>query len=125
MAYRFTADLVTILHLLFIVLVVLGGLLVLRWPRLAWVHVPIVIWGFLIEVMGWICPLTPLEQKLRLAAGERGYEGSFIDHYIVPLMYPQGLTYSMRMVLAGIIAVLNISIYLWLIRKRLARKFPE
>ena len=119
MAYSFAADMLVILHLMFIVLVVLGGLLVIRWPGLAWVHVPIIIWGFLIEVMGWICPLTPLEQKLRQAAGERGYEGGFIDHHIVPLMYPQGLTYSMRMVLAGIIAVLNISIYLWLIRKRL------
>ncbi len=111
MFYRLTADLLLVAHLLFIVLVLVGGLLVLRWPRFAWAHLPIVVWGFLVELMGWVCPLTPLEQSLRRAAGDGAYRGSFIEHYLVPLIYPEGMTHSTRMLFAAIVATFNILIY--------------
>jgi hypothetical protein len=117
MVHRLLADLLLILHLLFIVAVVLGGFLVLRWPRLAWVHVPVVIWGFAVELSGWICPLTPVEQRLRLAAGDAGYSGGFIDHYLIPLLYPEGLTVSLRLFYAAVVAAINLAIYLYLARK--------
>ena len=82
------ADLIVLLHLLFILFAAAGGLLVLRWPRLAWLHLPCAAWGVLIEATGGICPLTPLEQQLRLAGGDPGYSGSFIERYLLPLIYP-------------------------------------
>ncbi|MDQ2669395.1 MAG: DUF2784 domain-containing protein, partial [Gemmatimonadota bacterium] len=88
MIWRVLADLVVGLHLAFVVFVVLGGLLVLRWPRLALVHLPVAVYGALIEWIGWVCPLTPLENMLRREAGGAGYEGGFVEHYIVPLLYP-------------------------------------
>ncbi len=121
MPYRLIADLLVSLHLLFIVMVVLGGFLVLRWPKLAWLHVPVVIWGFLVELMGWICPLTPLEQKMRLAAGDGRYTGGFIEHYLIPLIYPGGMTAGMRMTLAALVLVINAAIYLRLWQKRRTR----
>ncbi len=121
MPYRLIADLLVSLHLLFIVMVVLGGFLVLRWPKLAWLHVPVVIWGFLVELMGWICPLTPLEQKMRLAAGDGNYTGGFIEHYLEPLIYPGGMTASTRMTLAALVLVINAAIYLRLWQKRRTR----
>jgi hypothetical protein len=88
MPARIAADLVVLAHLGFILFVILGGLLVLRWPRMAWIHLPAVIWGALIEFAGWICPLTPLENWLREASGTAGYQGGFIEHYLVPIVYP-------------------------------------
>ena len=88
---------------LFIAWVVLGGLVVLRWPRLAWLHLPAVAWGVWIELTGGVCPLTPLEQRLRLAAGEAGYSGGFIEHYLGALIYPAGLTRGTQWMLAGIV----------------------
>ncbi|MBL8424926.1 MAG: DUF2784 domain-containing protein, partial [Candidatus Accumulibacter phosphatis] len=82
MINRLLADGIVVLHCLFIAFVVLGGVLALRWPRLAWVHLPAACWGAAIELSGWICPLTPLENRFRQAAGEAGYAGSFIDHYL-------------------------------------------
>ena len=84
MLARIAADVLVVLHLGFIVFVVGGGLLVLRWPRLVWVHLPAAVWGVLIEFGGWICPLTPLENSLRRAAGEEGVRGSFIERYVMP-----------------------------------------
>lgn len=118
MPYRLIADLLVSLHLLFIAMVVFGGFLVLRWPKLAWLHVPVVIWGFLVELMGWICPLTPLEQKMRLAAGDGSYTGGFIEHYLMPLIYPGGMTVGMQMTLAALVLVINAAIYLRLWQKR-------
>ena len=92
MIYRALADLVLVVHLGFVLFVVLGGLLVVRWPWLAWLHVPAAVWGVLIEFMGWICPLTPLENSFRVAGGGAGYSGGFIEHYIRPILYPAGLT---------------------------------
>ena len=111
MIYRALADLVLVVHLAFVLFVVLGGLLVLRWPRLAWLHVPAAIWGVLIEYTGWICPLTPLENSFRARGGEAGYSGGFIEHYIQPLLYPAGLTRSTQVVLGSLALVLNLTAY--------------
>jgi hypothetical protein len=109
--YRALADLVLVVHLAFVLFVVLGGLLVLRWPRVAWLHVPAAIWGVMIEYTGWICPLTPLENSLRMRGGEAGYSGGFIEHYIQPLLYPAGLTRSTQVVLGSLALVLNLTAY--------------
>jgi hypothetical protein len=115
--YRIFADMLLVLHLLFIIGVVLGGFLVLRRPRLAWIHIPVVVWGFTVELLGWICPLTPLEQKLRLAAGDGGYSGGFIEHYLEPLIYPDGMGVGMRILFAAVVAAVNLAVYLHLWRK--------
>jgi hypothetical protein len=109
--YRALADLVLVVHLTFVLFVVLGGLLVLRWRRAAWLHIPAAIWGVLIEYTGWICPLTPLENSFRARGGEAGYSGGFIEHYIQPLLYPAGLTRSTQVVLGSLVLVLNLTAY--------------
>jgi hypothetical protein len=109
--YRALADLILSLHLVFVLFVVLGGLLVIRWPRTAWLHIPAAIWGVLIEYTGWICPLTPLENSLRTRGGEAGYNGGFIEHYIQPLLYPAGLTRSTQVVLGSVVLILNLTAY--------------
>ena len=91
MSYRLTADVLVVLHLAYILFVVIGGLFALRWRWIALIHLPAAAWGILIEIMGWICPLTPWEVKLRIAAGEVGYDGSFIEHYLIPVIYPTGV----------------------------------
>ena len=111
MIYRALADLVLVVHLLFVLFVVLGGLLVLRWPALAWLHIPAAVWGVLIEYTGWICPLTPLENSLRVRGGDAGYTGGFIQHYIQPLLYPSGLTRGTQIVLGSLVLLLNLSAY--------------
>jgi Protein of Unknown function (DUF2784) len=118
------ANLIVLLHFAFVVFVVLGGLLALRWPRVIWLHVPAVIWGALVEFTGWICPLTPLENRLRAAAGETGYEGDFIAHYILPALYPNGLTRNDQLMLGALALGINVAIYaLVLLRhRRAARK---
>lgn len=105
------ADLIVLLHFAFVVFVVLGGLLALRWPRVIWIHVPVVIWGALIEFTGWICPLTPLEIRLREASGEAGYRGDFIAHYILPALYPDGLTRRDQLMLGGVALAINVAVY--------------
>ena len=122
MGYRIAADLVVVLHSLFVVFVVLGGLLVLRWPRLAWVHVPVAFWGIGIEWLGGTCPLTPLEKALRMRGGLAGYQGGFIEHYLLPILYPAGLTRTVQLVLGGIVLVINAAVYTRLIL--LARRRP-
>ena len=112
------ATLVVTLHLTFVVFVVLGGLLVLRWPWLAYAHLPAALWGAWIEFAGWVCPLTPLEQSLRLKAGEQGYSGSFIEHYVLPLLYPSALTRTIQVALGIIVIAVNLGIYGYLIRSR-------
>jgi len=110
--HRALADAVLVLHLAFILFAVLGGLLVLRHPRLAWLHLPAVAWGVLIEFAGWICPLTPLENRLRIQGGEAGFSGGFINHYLVPLIYPDGLTRELQWLLGGLVLAINAAIYL-------------
>jgi hypothetical protein len=97
---------------------VFGGLLVLRWSRLVYVHLPAAVWGVLIEFAGWICPLTPLEQSLRQSAGGHGYSGSFIEHYLLPLLYPTALTRTIQLVLGTLVIVVNLCIYGYLLRSR-------
>jgi hypothetical protein len=110
MFYRLAADTVFILHLAFIVFVVLGGCLCWRWPRVVWAHGPAALYGVSIMLVGWICPLTPLENSLRERAGQQGFEGGFIEHYIVPLIYPAGLTRGMQITLgAGLVLLLGLS----------------
>ena len=114
------ADVVVALHFLFVLFVVLGGLLVLRWPRTTWFHLPAVIWGIWIELSGRICPLTPLENALRSRAGEATYRGSFIEHYILPVLYPSGLTRDIQFMLAGLVLLINLVLYGFAIRNRMA-----
>jgi len=114
---RVLADIVVVLHLLFIVFVLAGGLLVLRWPRLAWLHLPCAAWGALIEFTGWVCPLTPLENRLRLRAGQEGYEGGFVEQYIIPVVYPPGLTPELQVAIGLIVIALNGVFYGLLLRR--------
>ena len=111
MGYRIAADAIVLLHVAFIAFVVLGGLLVLRRPWVAVVHLPAAGWGVLVESFGWICPLTPLEVELRAAAGEAAYAGSFVDNYIVPLVYPATLTQPVQWALAAFVLLVNAAIY--------------
>lgn len=99
------------MHVGFVLFVVLGGLLVLRWRRLAWLHVPAVVWGVTIEWAGWICPLTPLENFLRRRSGTTGYQGDFIEHYLLPLLYPAQLTREWQMILGGVALAVNVFVY--------------
>ena len=118
MAYRLLADTLVGIHLLFVIFVVAGGFLTWRWPRLAWVHVPVALWGALIEFARWICPLTPFENQLRRAAGEAGYAGGFIEHYVIPLVYPGTLTRGIQLLLGIAVIVVNAVAYGRLIRQR-------
>lgn len=118
MSYRLLADLVLVAHAAFVVFVVLGGLAVLRWPRLAWVHVPVAIWGAGIEFAGGICPLTPLENHLRRLAGEQGYAGGFVEHYVVAALYPEGLTRGVQIALGLLVIAVNLAIYACIWRRK-------
>jgi len=111
MIYGLAADAVVAFHFAFVIFVVLGGVLVWRWPRVAWVHLPCAVWGALVEVTGIICPLTPLEKWLRVQAGVTAYRGGFIAHYILPILYPAGLTRGVQLVLAVFVVALNVAVY--------------
>ncbi len=112
------ADLVVLVHFIFIVFVLVGGLLLLRWPRLVWLHLPAILWGVWIEVSGGMCPLTPLENYLRTLNGNGEYHGSFIAHYLLPLIYPDGLTTAIQLLMAGVVIMINLVIYTIVIRTR-------
>lgn len=112
------ADAVVLLHLAFIAFAVTGGFLAWRWPRLVYVHVPVLLWASWVEIAGWICPLTPLENHLRRLAGESGYEGGFIEHYIVPFIYPIGLTRERQWMLAAALVAINAVAYAGIARRR-------
>lgn len=122
MGLRLLADVLVGIHFLFVLLVVGGGFLVWRWPRVVWVHVPVALWGALIEFAGWICPLTPLENDLRRAAGEAGYAGGFIEHYVIPVVYPAGLTREMQLALGLAVIVINAAAYGGLVWRRGRRR---
>ena len=122
MLYVWLADLVLVAHLVFVAFVVLGGLLVLRRPAVAWIHVPCAAWAAFVEFSGLVCPLTPLENALRHAGGASGYAGDFVAHYITAALYPEGLTRSVQIVLGGLIVALNVGVYgLLLARRRRGR----
>jgi len=116
---RFLADAVVLLHLGFVLFAIGGGLLLTRWPRIAWLHLPALAWGVLLEFNGWICPLTPLENALRLRAGQAGYAGGFVEHYLLPLLYPAGLTVSLQWGLGTALLLFNALVYgAWWWRRR-------
>jgi hypothetical protein len=119
MLYHLGANLVLIVHLAFIVFVLFGGLLVLRWVRLIWLHLVAVLWGALTEFIGIVCPLTPLEVALRELGGQAGYQGDFIDHYLTAVLYPSGLTRDMQIWLGFAALIPNVVIYAYfLVRKK-------
>jgi hypothetical protein len=115
--YAARVDLLLLIHGAFVLFVIAGGLLVLRWTRLAWVHLPAAVWGAAIEFGGFICPLTPLEQVWRRAAGERAYQGGFIEHYITVALYPSGLTRTIQVALGMLVVVVNGWVY-WRVWRR-------
>jgi hypothetical protein len=117
MLYRSAADLLVLVHLGFILFVITGGFLVVKWRWLCLLHLPAVVWGAAIEFQGWVCPLTPLEHRLRQAAGERGYDGGFIEHYLIPVIYPQALTADIQMALGGLVIVINLIAYGWVLMR--------
>ena len=118
MIYGLLADLVVVLHLAFVVFVVLGGLLVLWKPRIAWVHLPAAAWGAWIEGAGWICPLTPLENWLRRQAGEAAYTSSFVERYIIPTLYPAALSRELQWGLGILVVGVNLAVYAAVIARR-------
>lgn len=124
MAYRILADLIVGVHALFVAFVVVGGLLALRWPRVAALHLPAAVWGALIEFQGWICPLTPLENSLRTAAGQAGYQGGFIEHYLLPVLYPAGLTRGVQLALGTGVILVNLVVYGFLLARRRRSSHP-
>ena len=121
--YPVLADLVVLVHLGFVVFVVFGGLLVMKWPGLIRIHLPAVFWGVAIELSGWICPLTPLENWLRHKGGEENYQFDFVAHYLLPMLYPQGLTRRSQIVLGALVLVVNGAMYGWVLRKRKVHRF--
>ena len=121
MLHRLAADAVLLLHLGFILFVLLGGLLAVRWRWALLLHLPAVAWGVYIELSGGLCPLTPLENRLRIAAGEAGYAGGFIEHYLLALIYPAGLTPNIQYLLAAIVVVVNALVYAWVWARRRRR----
>ena len=112
---RLAADLLVIIHLIFIIFVVTGGFLVLKWRRMLYLHIPAAVWGAFIEFQGWICPLTPLEQHLRQAGGQSVYSGGFVEHYVESIVYPAGLTREMQIFLGIVVIAINLIIYGWLL----------
>jgi hypothetical protein len=115
--YNLFADAIVLAHFLFIAFVICGGLLVIRWPRIAFVHFPAAVWGATVEIFGWICPLTPLENHFHNLAGSNTYSGDFIFRYLVPVIYPEKLTATIQQVLGILIIVINIIFYTLAIRK--------
>jgi len=120
------ADLAATLHLGFVAFAILGGLLVLRWRWVAWLHLPAAAWGVLIELTGGICPLTPLEVRFRGMAGEAGYSGGFVEHYLMPVLYPGDLTRGHQLLLGGLLAAFNLGLYTWIgIRRTRGKRFGQ
>lgn len=117
MVYRTLADVIVVLHLLFILFVLFGGLFLLFSRRCAWLHIPAVLWGILIEWADWICPLTPLENWLRLKGDGTGYHTSFIEHYLMPVIYPSGLTHELRIIFAIFVVIINAGVYAFVFRR--------
>lgn len=109
--YSLLADAVIVFHFIFIVFVVAGGLLAMRWPRMAFLHLPAAFWGAFIEFSGGICPLTPLENRFRILGGESVYSGDFIVQYIIPVIYPAHLTVFIQYILSGVVMAVNLTIY--------------
>jgi hypothetical protein len=120
MGYAALASLVLAVHGAFVLFVVAGGLLALRWPRAAWAHLPAAAWGAGIEFSGGVCPLTPLENRLRELAGLAGYDGGFVEHYLLAWLYPDGLTHETQVSLGLAVLIVNVAVYatVWVRRRR-------
>ena len=120
---RLLADAVVVFHVLFIAFAVCGGALALRWRRVIWLHLPAVVWAVLVEVMSWPCPLTPLENHFRRRGGQAGYHESFVEHYIMPVLYPEGLTDEIQFLIGTGVFTINLATYsfvIWRWRRRRA-----
>lgn len=111
MSYRLMADIVVVIHFAFTIFVLLGGILTIWWRKVIWLHIPAVVWGALIEFAGWICPLTPLENRLRAKGGQAGYPGGFVEEYVLPVIYPAGLTRETQIILGIFVITVNLVIY--------------
>jgi len=118
MVFRILADATVVLHLAFVLFVVLGGVLVARWPRVAWGHLPAMGWGAWVEFAGWVCPLTPLENWLRKQSGGSVYTAGFIEHYLVPVLYPSSLSPELQWAMGGVVLVVNAVVYFFVLRRR-------
>lgn len=116
MTYLILATAIGVFHFAFIVFVVFGGLTLLKWPKLMWLHVPAAVWGVLIEFFGWYCPLTRWENFCLREAGRAGYSGGFVSHYIFPLIYPAGLTRIHELVIGALVLTVNVAIYMKVLR---------
>jgi|SRR5215469_1112047 len=121
MGWRILADLLVVLHLAFAAFVIFGGFLAWKWRAAVFAHLPALAWGFWIETSGQICPLTPLEIHLRRLAGEAGYQGGFLNHYVLPVLYPPGLTRPDQWVLAVLLLAINLTAYGVVLKKSLRR----
>jgi len=119
--YRLLADMVVLVHFAFVLFVILGGFLVACWRRLMPFHLAAAIWAALIEFSGWICPLTPLENQLRAKSGSDGYDSDFVAHYILPILYPEGLTRETQIALGAVVIMINLGIYGWILRYKTGR----
>jgi hypothetical protein len=114
MLFRFAADAVLLLHLLFIAFAIFGGLLAVWWRKVLFIHFPAAAWGVFVELTGRVCPLTSLEKTLRIKAGTAGYGESFVEHYLLGIIYPDGLTREIQYFLGALVVIINVAIYLWL-----------
>jgi predicted permease len=121
MSASFAADALVLLHAAFIVFAVFGGLLLFHRRAWMWVHLPAATWAATVVIMGWICPLTPWEQSLRATAGQQGYTGGFIEHYVLTAIYPEGLTRGVQIALGIGVIVFNLAVYAWALRRRKPR----
>lgn len=122
MLFPLLADLVLILHLAFVAFAAFGGLLVLRWPKILWLHLPALLWGVVVQWADWICPLTPLENAMRRRGGEATYAGGFIERYVSQLLYPENLTLELRYLLGIILIAVNVAVYAYVVVARMRRK---
>jgi hypothetical protein len=121
MWYLLLADAVALVHALFVVFVLFGSVFVLRWPRAIWVHAPALLWGLIVEFADIACPLTPLENRLRLLGGEHGHSEDFLSRWLLTILYPESLTRQLQIALGVSLLLLNIALYAWIMRRRLAQ----
>ncbi len=120
--YQLVADLVVGVHFAFVLFVVLGGFLAVKWRRVIGLHLSAAFWGTVVEFSGWICPLTPLEMWLRRRAGEAGHRSDFVAHYLLPVLYPEGLTRGLQIMLGTFVVLVNVAIYSWVLRCSMKKK---
>lgn len=122
MWYSLLADLIVVLHFSFVLFVLFGGLLTAKWPHVMWIHGPALAWGSLVEFTGLVCPLTPLENRLRMMGGESGYHGDFLSRWLLPVLYPDFLTPGIQIALGCLLLALNVTIYAWIWRTRFSHR---